>query len=299
MMPVSSGRPPSTPCPRGLIRAGCSSAPLGWRPPSASAASHTPEMSRLGAGPAFLPAYHGLIGGTVFQMSCLYSSWLTSAFAWLAGVFAGAFWARSAGERTSAAAAAITGNIKRLPISDSPPLLFARLNRNVVAARCFQTVYPNCPRHRGMSASHCAAGPDVKAGATFKSKSKPRPLLLRLKLLAVDDDAAARRRRAGAAEERDRIAVLRRHGINFHLVARLEKVLAPSDLHHGYRILRLDDPVRHAALVILYVNLYEHMWIGPHKFGYGALHNVRFVRIISRIAVMGERRRGSSDKNQY
>jgi len=67
----SSGRPPSTPCPRGASSAGCSNAPLGWRPPSSSAASQIPEMSRRGAGADFFPAYAGLIGGMLFHLSGL------------------------------------------------------------------------------------------------------------------------------------------------------------------------------------------------------------------------------------
>src|SRR6266550_2484887 len=74
IMPVSSGRPPSTPCPRGASNAGCSKAPLGWRPPSSSAASQIPEMSRRGAGADFFPAYAGLIGGMLFHFSGLASS---------------------------------------------------------------------------------------------------------------------------------------------------------------------------------------------------------------------------------
>src|SRR5258706_7391998 len=74
IIPVSSGRPPSTPCPRGAVSATCSNAPLGWRPPSASAASQVPEMSRRGAGDDFFPAYAGLIGGMLFHLSGLASS---------------------------------------------------------------------------------------------------------------------------------------------------------------------------------------------------------------------------------
>src|ERR1700676_2181735 len=67
-MPVSSGRPPSTPWPLGARSAGCSNAPLGCRPPSSSAASQTPDRLRRGAGADFFPAYHGLIGGTLFHL---------------------------------------------------------------------------------------------------------------------------------------------------------------------------------------------------------------------------------------
>src|SRR5215472_17919445 len=108
MMPVSSGCPPSIPCPRGLMRAGCSSAPLGWRPPSASAASHTPEMSRFGAGPDFLPAYHGLIGGMLFHFASGFSSGLD----WVAGALTEADWQRSAGEKLSQANSATAAMIE-------------------------------------------------------------------------------------------------------------------------------------------------------------------------------------------
>src|SRR5690348_18049573 len=66
-MPVSSGRPPSAPCPPGRI-AGCSKAPFACSP--APAASQIPEISRGGAAADFLPAYADRGGGILFHLSC-------------------------------------------------------------------------------------------------------------------------------------------------------------------------------------------------------------------------------------
>src|SRR4029077_19747316 len=112
IMPVSSGWPPSTPCPRGFISAGCSSAPLGCRPPSASAASHTPDRSRRGAGADFFPAYSGLIGGMVVHLSCFGSS---------PAALDGAVCAPRTGESVNPASRATTETTTRLDISNIPP----------------------------------------------------------------------------------------------------------------------------------------------------------------------------------
>src|ERR1700704_1482546 len=109
MMPDSSGRPPSTPCPRGASNAGCSKAPLGWRPPSASAASQIPEMSRRGAGADFFPAYAGLIGGMLFHFSGLASS---------PAALGAAVCAPRTGEIANPASRATTGTTKHLDISE-------------------------------------------------------------------------------------------------------------------------------------------------------------------------------------
>src|SRR4029077_3797804 len=111
-MPVSSGCPPSTPSPRGLISAGCSNAPLGWRPPSASAASHTPDRSRRGAGADFFPAYSGLIGGMGFHLS---------GFASPPAALDGAVCAPRTGESVNPASRATTETTTRLDISNIPP----------------------------------------------------------------------------------------------------------------------------------------------------------------------------------
>src|ERR1700676_2323335 len=68
IMPDSSARPPSTPCPRGASSAGCSSTPLTWSAPSASAASQIPDRSWRGAGADFFPTYVDLGGGTLFHL---------------------------------------------------------------------------------------------------------------------------------------------------------------------------------------------------------------------------------------
>src|ERR1700730_10795741 len=107
--PVSSGRPPSTPCPRGAVSATCSNAPLGWRPPSASAASQIPEMSRRGAGADFFPAYAGLIGGMLFQ---------GSGFDAAPAAFGAAVCAPRTGDRAIAASNATTETAKHLDISE-------------------------------------------------------------------------------------------------------------------------------------------------------------------------------------
>ena len=111
-MPVSSGCPPSMPCPRGAISAGCSNAPLGWRPPSASAASHIPLRSRRGAGADFLPAYAGLIGGMLFHLSGFASS---------PAALGGADCAPRTGESVNPASRAIAETTKHLDISEMPP----------------------------------------------------------------------------------------------------------------------------------------------------------------------------------
>src|ERR1700682_5115438 len=111
-MPDSSGCPPSTPCPRGFISAGCSIAPLGWRPPSASAASHTPDRSRRGAGADFFPAYAGLIGGMVFHLSGLASS---------PAALGAAVCAPRTGESVNPASRATTETTMELDISELPP----------------------------------------------------------------------------------------------------------------------------------------------------------------------------------
>src|ERR1700686_724454 len=107
-MPVSSGCPPSMPSPRGFISAGCSNAPLGWRPPSASAASHIPDRSRRGAGADFLPAYAVLIGGMLFHLS---------GFASPPAALDGAGCAPRTGESVNPASRATTENSTRLDIS--------------------------------------------------------------------------------------------------------------------------------------------------------------------------------------
>src|ERR1700730_14842623 len=111
-MPVSSGCPPSTPCPRGFISAGCSIAPLGWRPPSASAASHTPDRSRRGAGADFFPAYAGLIGGLVFHLSGFASS---------PAALGAAVCAPKTGDSVNPASRTTIETTRRLDISEIPP----------------------------------------------------------------------------------------------------------------------------------------------------------------------------------
>src|ERR1700682_6102695 len=111
-MPVSSGWPPSMPCPRGFISAGCSNAPLGWRPPSASAASHTPDRSRRGAGADFFPAYAVLIGGMLFHLSGFDSS---------PAVLGAAVCAPRTGEIVTSASRATTETTKHLDIYEIPP----------------------------------------------------------------------------------------------------------------------------------------------------------------------------------
>ncbi len=108
----SSGRPPSTPCPRGASSAGCSIAPLGWRPPSSSAASQIPDTSRRGAGADFFPAYAGLIGGMLFHFS---------GFACSPAAFGGAVCAPRTGESVNPASRAITETTKHLDISEILP----------------------------------------------------------------------------------------------------------------------------------------------------------------------------------
>src|SRR5580700_5270747 len=110
MMPVSSGCPPSMPSPLGFISAGCSNAPLGRRPPSASAASHIPDRSRRGAGADFFPAYAGLIGGMLFHFSGFASAAL-----------GGAVCAPRTGESVIPASRATTETTKHLNISEMPP----------------------------------------------------------------------------------------------------------------------------------------------------------------------------------
>src|ERR1700692_2909220 len=109
IIPVSSGRPPSTPCPRGAVSATCSNAPLGWRPPSASAASQIPEMSRRGAGADFFPAYAGLIGGMLFHVS---------GFASAPAAFGATVCAPRTGERVIPANSTTTETAKHLDISE-------------------------------------------------------------------------------------------------------------------------------------------------------------------------------------
>src|SRR5258708_22311198 len=128
MMPVSSGCPPSTPCPRGFISAGCSSAPLGWRPPSASAASHTPDRSRRGAGADFFPAYAGLIGGMLFHLSGFPSS---------PAALDGAVCAPKTEESVNPARRATTETTKRLDISEIPPAVLILTLR--IYARLWQS----------------------------------------------------------------------------------------------------------------------------------------------------------------
>ena len=110
-MPVSSGCPPSMPCPRGFISAGCSNAPLGWRPPSASAASQTPECHGAEPGLTSSRRMQGLIGGMLFHLSGLASP----------AALGGAVCAPRTGESVNPASRATTETTKRLDISEMPP----------------------------------------------------------------------------------------------------------------------------------------------------------------------------------